>query len=326
MIGGGDTLPREMGLSCLGGGSSWMGDGLSCLWGDCGGEISSLNDGIRRGGDCACGGGENFRMKDSGLSAFGTGDSGGVGVLIFCTFGGDGDLAVKSNTGDDALSGGDWRLMTSGDSTRGGVGVFILSGGLSSRMNCSSRSGDSTLGDGGGVGVFSLSGGDSTLGGVGVFIFSGGDSTRGGVGVLIFSGGGDSILGGVGVFVFSSGDSTRGGVGVFSLSGGDSTRGGVGVLLFIGGVGSLMIGDAIRGGVGVFVFTGSGGGDSILYTKGGVTSLAGGEYFCTTSTGAIGSKSSGDVCCGGVGVFVFAGSGGGGDSILGETITGGGDT
>lgn len=108
MIGGGDTLPREIGLSCLmGGGSSCMGEGLSCLCGDCGGEMSSLSDGIRRGGDCVCGGGENCRMKDSGLSAFGTGDSGGVGVLIFCTFGGDGDLAVKSNTGDDALSGGD---------------------------------------------------------------------------------------------------------------------------------------------------------------------------------------------------------------------------
>lgn len=311
-----------------------MGDGLSCRCGDCGGEISSLNDGIRRGGDCACGGGENCRMKDSGLSAFGTGDSGGVGVRIFCTFGGDGDRAVKSNTGDDALGGGDWRLMTSGDSTLGGVGVFILSGGLSSLMNCSSRSGDSTLG---GVGDFTCNSGDSTLGGVGVFSFSGGDSTLGGVGVFIFSGGdsirggvgvfGDSTLGGVGVFVFSnSGDSIRGGVGVRGLSGGDSTRGGVGVLIFIGGVGSLMMGDAILGGVGVFVFTGRGGGDSILYTKGGVTSLASGEYFCVTSTGAIGSKSSGDVCWGGVGVLVFAGSGGGGDSIRGETMTGGGDT
>jgi len=114
MIGGGDTFPKEIGLSCLGGGSSWIGDGLSCLWGDCGGEMSSFNDGIRRGGDCARGGGENWRMNESGLSALGglkdckIGDSGGVGVLTFCgdcTLGGDGDLVVKSSTGDDAIMG-----------------------------------------------------------------------------------------------------------------------------------------------------------------------------------------------------------------------------
>jgi hypothetical protein len=197
-----------------------------------------LSDGIRRGGDCACGGGENWRTNESGLSALGgmkdcrIGDSGGVGVFAFC--GGEGDLAVKSSTGDEALMG-DWCLMMSGDSTRGGVGDFALSGGLNSLMNCSNRSGDATRG---GVGVFVCTGGDSTLGGVGVLSLMGGDSTRGGVGVFSLSGG-DSTRGGVGVFIFSSGDSTLGGVGVFSLSG-------------------------------------SGGGDSTLLINGGVTSRGGG--------------------------------------------------
>lgn len=106
--GGGETLPREVGLSCRGGGSSCKGEGLSCRWGDCGGEMSSLSDGRRAGG-------EYWRSKPNGLSALGaggelkdcrTGDSGGVGVFAFC--GGDGDLVVKSRTGDTVPSkGGD---------------------------------------------------------------------------------------------------------------------------------------------------------------------------------------------------------------------------